>query len=294
MMELVLRLSYKAPFPVCLHSTINLKPIAHFLRTMQLTYQDAEHAEEFRPIKRGYRYVEGYRDRLTILYSKPETQHLPRNRWTVSEIRTYKDRKTNLRHEYLVATLNDQLQNAILFRIERRVRDSVIKSIGQGLIPGSLKGASPTPPPAGPDSANQEGVQEKKPKKFMKRAIDEISLIKPSDFNVSQVPVEHIVFDPNVRVPSLPELIILVCTISDYSREYHLTKYNCYWFCYIAIEYLKLHYSYEQPPLADRGQQGTWSLLAIGKVYKDIDFDLLATNYDKSWHVFKQEARFIH
>jgi hypothetical protein len=287
----VLRLSYKVPFLVRLRSTF--KTIAHFLRIMQAPYQNPEDAEEFLPIKHGYRFVDSYRDRLTLLYSKPETQHLDRRRWMVSEIRTYKDSKSNVKHEYLVATLYDQYENEVLFRIERRVRDSVIKSIGKGLIPGSLTGANITSPPAGSDSANQDDLQEKKSKKFMKRALDQISIVKPSDFTITQIPVEHIVFAPNHHV-SLPELIILACTISDYSREYHLTQYNCYWFCYISMEYLKNHYMSMRPQLAGRGLQGTWSWLSPGKVYKEIDFKVIDKNYDKFRNEFEQEVSYIY
>jgi hypothetical protein len=129
----------------------------------------------------------------------------------------------------------------------------------------------------------------------MRRSI-EILLIKPSDF-VNQVPVEHIVFDPNgQRVPSLPELITLACTIINYSMTYFLIpdQPNCYWFCYAAIEYLKVHYSHKQSPHAERKQQGTWSLLAQGKVYKEIDFDLLAKDYGMSWDFFNHNVCFVH
>ena len=208
-----IRLSYEVPLPVRLRSTFN--SVARFLGNMQQAYQDPADAEEFLPIKHGYRFVDSYRDRLILLYSRPETQHLSRERWKASEIRTYKDKKTRVTYEYLVATLNDQFGNIVLFRFERRVQDSVIKSLDKSLIP---VGVSTTSPPAGSTSANLEEVQEKKSKKFMKRALQQISIIKPSNFNVKQVPVEHIVFDPDVRV-SLPELVILACTIRDYSRE---------------------------------------------------------------------------
>jgi hypothetical protein len=227
---------------------------AHFSRIMQPAYQDAEDAEEIQPLKHGCRFVNSYRDRLTTLYSKPETQHLPRNRWMVSEIRTYKDRKTKVKHEYLVATLKDQLEHTILFRIERRVRYKSLIS-------------------------------------FKQRVTDEISIIKPSDLNVKQL-VEDIIFDPNSRVPSLPELIILACTVSDYSREYGdlaQYNYNCYWFCYVMTEYLKGHCSYNQPP-----KQGAWLLLPALGSYKIIDFDLLAEYYNKSWDGFKQDVCFIY
>ena len=291
--KLILRLSYKVPFHVRLRSTIN--SIARFLRIMQRPYENPEDADEFRPIKHGYRFVDSYRDRLTLLYSKPETQHLDRKRWLISEIHTYKDRKTRVKHEYLIANVNDQYGNTVLFRIERRVRDSVIKSISQRFLPGSHKGASPTSPTAGTDLTNEESVQVKKPSKWMKRALDQISIVKPSDLDPKQLPVEHIVFDSGHHV-SLPELIILAYTISDYSREYHLTQFNCYWFCYIAIEYLKKHYPYTQPKLPGRKQQGTWSMLG-GKrnlVYKDINFKALDKGYEKFWNDFEQEVRFIY
>jgi hypothetical protein len=291
--KLILRLSYKVPFHIRLRSTVN--SIARFLRIMQRPYENPEDADEFRPIKHGYRFVDSYRDRLTLLYSKPETQHLDRKRWMISEIRTYKDRKTRVKHEYLIATVYDQYGQTILFRIERRVRDSVIKSIGKRFLPGSHTSASSSFPPAGTDLANQEGVQVKKPSKFMKRALDQISIVKPSDLDPKQLPVEHIVFNSGHHV-SLPELIILAYTISDYSREYHLTQSNCYWFCYIAIEYLKKHYPHTQPKLPGRKQQGTWSMLG-GKrnlVYKDIAFEALDKGYEKFWNDFEQEVCFIY
>ena len=289
--KVVLRLSYKVPFHVRLRSTIN--SVARFLRIMHRPYQNPEDADEFRPIKHGYRFVDSYRDRLTLLYSKPETLHLDRKRWMISEIRTYKDKKTRVLHEYLIATVYDHYGNTVLFRIERRVRDSVVKSIGKRLLPGSRKGSSSTSPPVGTDLDHQEGVQVKKPSKFMKRALDQVSIIKPSDLDVNQLPVEHIVFNSGHHV-SLPELIILAYTISDFSREYHLTQSNCYWFCYIAIEYLKKHYPCTQPELPGRKQQGTWSMLVGNLVYKDIDFEVLDKSYEKFWNDFEQEVCSIY
>lgn len=247
---------------------------------MQPAYQDPEDAEEFLPIKQGYQFADSYCDRLTLLYSRPETQHLSRERWRASEICTYRDRRKNVKHEYLVATLKDNLGNIVLIRFERGVQGSVIESIVKSLFPIELEAGS-TSPPAGADSAKQEAVHEQK---STKEAIDQISIVKPSDFNVTQVPVERVVFDPNNRVPSLPELIILARAIGSYSRRYHLTQYNYSWFCYLAIEYLKRHYLYPRPHLTGRNDQATWP----ATVHKKVDFEVLGKIYDRIWNDFKQ------
>jgi len=286
----ILRISYKVPLSVRLRSILNT--VSSFFRTMKAPYNSPENAEELLPIRHGYRFVDSYPDRLRLLYAEPETQHISQSRWQVTAIRTYKDKKTKVRHEYLVATLFDDYQNTILLRIERRSWDSVIKSIGQNIVRGSLRGASPTIPPVDGTPANEDSAKEKDQEKFQKRALDQISILKPSKFNVKQVPVEHIVFksDDNHKLPTLVDLIILAHTVSDYSRVYHLTETNCYWFCYITSEILKINFLYDRPDLPTRDLQGKWSWLGIkgGKVYKEVKFPEVDKNYQNMRDKFKQ------
>jgi hypothetical protein len=98
-----LRVSYKVPFSLRLRYTIT--SIAHFFRIMQPQQNYAE-SPEFLPIKNGQR-VGSYRDSLSLLYLDPKTVNLARNHWRVAEIRTFKDKGTKVKHEYLVATLRD-------------------------------------------------------------------------------------------------------------------------------------------------------------------------------------------
>ncbi|SRR6266550_5956543 len=285
----ILRISYKVPLSVRLRSILNT--VSSFFRTMKAPYNTPENAEEFLPIRHGYRFVDSYVDRLRMLYAEPETQHLSQRRWQVAEIRTYKDKKNKVRHEYLVATLSDDYQNTILLRIERRSWDSVIKSIGQNIVRGSLRGNTP---PVNATPANEDSAKEKDQEKFQKRALDQISFIKPSKFNVKQVPVEHIVFksDENHKLPTLVDLIVLAQTVSDYSRVYHLMETNCYWFCYITSEILKINFLCDRPDLATRDLQGRWSWLGIkgGKVYKEVEFPELDKNYQRMRDRFQQRV----
>lgn len=285
----ILRISYKVPLSVRLRSILNT--VSSFFRTMKVSYNTPENAEEFLPIKHGYRFVDSYLDRLRMLYAEPDTQHLSQSRWEVVAIRTYKDKKTKVRHEYLVATLSDDHQNTILLRIERRSWDSVIKSI---VVRGSLKGVSPNTPPVDPTLANEDSAKEKDQDKFQKRALDQISIIKPSKFNVRQVPVEHIVFktDDSHKLPTLVDLIVLAHTVSDYSRAYHLTETNCYWFCYITSEILKMNFLCDRPDLPTRDLQGRWSWLGIkgGKVYKEVEFSVVDKNYQRMRDNFQRRV----
>ncbi|KAF8695507.1 hypothetical protein AX14_001777 [Amanita brunnescens Koide BX004] len=280
-----LRVSYKAPFSLRLRYTIT--SIAHFFRIMQPQQNYAE-SPEFLPIKNGQRVV-SYRDSLSLLYLDPKSVHLARDQWKVAEIKTYKDKGTKVKHEYLVATLRDDDKGEVLLRIERRIQDSSAKAFGKAILGRSR--TEPTPP-SDSDSSGQDAGQptDSKAKPFKKNAVDEIALVTPNSPNIDkQQLVQHIVFEDDKKRISLPKLIVLACAVNNYSKEYHFFEQNCYWFCYIIAELLQKLSTPSLPALATRGRQGTWLGLPAGTLWQEVDFELLQAKNDAMWNEFEDK-----
>ena len=276
-----LRVSYKVPFSLRFRYTIT--SIAHFFRIMQPQQNYAE-SPEFLPIKNGQR-VGSYRDSLSLLYLDPKTANLARNHWRVAEIRTYKDKGTKVKHEYLVASLSDGDKGEVLLRIERRIQDSSAKTF-------IMRRSRTEPIPSDSDSGRQDTAQpnEEKAKPFKKNAVDEVALVTSKSPNVNkQELVQHIVFEDQSRI-SLPQLILLACAINNYSKEYHFFEQNCYWFCYLITELLQRLSRSIFPELSTRGRQGTWLGLPAGTLWRDVDFEVLSAKYDAMWAAFENKV----
>ena len=283
-----LRVSYKVPFSLRLRYAIT--SIAHFFRIMQQPQQNYAESPEFLPIKNGER-VNSYCTSLRMLYINPKTAHLARNHWKVAEIKTYKDQSTAVKHEYLIATLSDGDEGEVFLRIDRRLHDSSAKAFGKALI-GRRSSNLPNPQTSDSDSGKQDGAQptDDGQNVFTKLAVDEVTLVTPNLNN--QKLVEHVVFESEKRI-SLPQLIVLTCAINNYSAEYNLFKKNCYWFCYVVVVLLQKLSIVSIPGLSARGQQGTWLGLPAGKLWTNVNFDVLLIEYDTMWSAFENEVCFI-
>jgi hypothetical protein len=279
-----LRVSYKVPFSLRLRYAIT--SIAHFFRIMPPQPNYAE-SPEFLPIKNGER-VGSYCTSLRMLYINPKMAHLDRKHWKVAEIKTYKDKSTTVKHEYLIATLSDGDRGEVFLRIDRRLQDSSAKAFGKALI-GRRSSSVPNPHSSDSDSGKQDGAQpnDENANAFTKFAVDEVAIVTPN--LDKQKLVEHHVFESEQRV-SLPQFIVLTCAINNYSSEYHLFGKNCYWFCFVAVVLLQKLSTGSLPDLSVRGQQGTWLGLPTDKLWKDVNFEMLSTMYDTMWSAFENEV----
>lgn len=185
-------------------------------------------------------------------------------------MKTYKDKSTTIKHEYLIATLRDGSEGEVFLRMERRIQSSA-EAFGQSII-RRLR-SEPIPP-------SDSGVA-----LFKKSVVDEVSIVTPN-LHKQQL-VEHVVFEDKNRV-SLPQLIVLACAINDHSNEYHLREKNCYWFCYIIGELLQRLSTPSFPPPSARGRQGTtWLGLPAGGLWQEVNFDVLLSKYETMWNIFE-------
>ena len=123
-----LRVSYKVPFS--LHLGHAITSIAHFFRIMQQPSPNHTALLEFMTIKNG-NCVDSYSESLRLMYTDPATVHLAHNHWKVAEIKTYKDKDTKVKHEYLIAVLklDDEEKGEVLLRIERQIQSSMAKEL---------------------------------------------------------------------------------------------------------------------------------------------------------------------
>ena len=279
-----LRVSYKVPFSLRLRYAIT--SIAHFFRIMPAQPNYAE-SPEFLPIKNGER-VQSYCTSLRMLYIDPKTSRLDRKHWKVAEIKTYKDKSTTVKHEYLIVTLSDGDRGEVFLRVDRRLQDSSAKAFGKALI-GRRSSSVPNPHSSDSDSGKQDGAQpnEENANPFTKLAVDEVVIVTPN--LDKQKLVQHVMFESEKRV-SLPQFIVLTCAINNYSSEYNLFWKNCYWFCFVAVVMLQKLSTGSMPDLSARGQQGTWLGLRTDKLWTEVKFDLLSTMYDTLWSAFENDV----
>jgi hypothetical protein len=106
------------------------------LLIMQPPQQNYAESPEFLPIKNKMDVVH-YSHCLWSLYIKPETSQLARYHWKVSEIKTYMNKGTEIKHEYLIATLNDGDKGEILLWIGRDFSAVVEVAIVEPNLPNS-------------------------------------------------------------------------------------------------------------------------------------------------------------
>ncbi|KAF8333001.1 hypothetical protein F5887DRAFT_922152 [Amanita rubescens] len=247
---------------------------------------DYSQSKEFKPLNDVFR-VNSYRDYLCLLYAKPMNSNLSREHWNVTEISIYKDRRSRVQHEYLVAKLSDGARGEVYLRIERRIRDSLVKEAFEKHVLG--RGSQQT------DSSKPDGGQvitaERPQKRIKKYAVDELSLFDPKLLERGQHLVDRLVFK-NKRM-SLPQLVILACAITDHSKDHYFFEKNCYWFCYCAGEALKQRFNCESVPVPEKRRQGTWLILLANSLRKDVDFSVLLKKYDSTWSAFEQGIQSI-
>jgi len=199
----LLLISCKVPFQTRIFCAAN--SIARFLGMTQTTYTNPGDAEEFVPMKKGYRYIDNYCDRLCS-----------------------KGRGTTVGHEFLIATLHDAENREILLRLERGNQASsthahVVK--GGNAWGGAQQGSART------ESSG--------------RWLSEISIFPSSAFNDDYgLPVDHFRFNDGHHVP-LPQLVVLASTINEYAGTRRVIHHNCYWFCQVVSEALKKRFSHK-------------------------------------------------
>jgi hypothetical protein len=210
-----------------------------------------QNAEEFLSIQEGGRHsVDVYGDHLWLLYTGPETQHISRDRWTVSEIRTYKQKWTgNFDHQYLIATLHDGEGGEIPLCIERRILTSSMNAPDSGIVRRLRTGAGFH------SNAPQQGRARVKKSIFGAKAVAQVSIYFPEIPDVrwhrrdTPVLVDHIKFSDGHH-PPLPQLILLACAIHDYSDTFNWTNRDSSWFCYVATQVLRSRFEH-MPTAAD-------------------------------------------
>ena len=240
-------------------------------------------AEEFAELHKLNRYgVRHYRDALCILYTKAENYELSIDRWKVSSIRTFKDKGSLVKHEYLVATLFDADGRELDLRMERRVKESsAVNFIAESL--GVVGSASIRTVSADVGPQEKDG-------KFMKWAVDEISICSSNTFDDAQLQVDHFRFQDGHPV-SLPQLVVLACAISEYSATYHIALSNCYWFCFVASEALKKRFQHTLEPVGDSSQLGCWYgiPLCLRSNIEEVVTKVLES-YEEAWKYFCNEV----
>ena len=238
-------------------------------------------AEEFAELLKLNRYgVRHYRDALCILYAKAENYQLSLDRWKVSMIRTYKDKATVVKHEYLVATLRDAGGQELNVRMERRFQPSSTTSSIAAF--GSSSSRS--------DVTTSTGIQEKE-EKFRKWAADEISICSSNTFGNDQVQVDLLRFRDGRHAsrPRLAQLVVLACAISDSCATYNFMQSNCYWFCYVALEVLKKRFQVDHvlESVEASSQLGRWNGIPARS---SSGIEEALKSYDESWRDFDDKV----
>lgn len=265
-----LRISYKVPLHTRFFCAAN--SFARFIGITQKTYASPEDAEEFVPIKNGYRYVDSYCDRLCFMYTEPEMHHLRFDRWQVSEVCTYKSRGAAIGHEYLIATLHDVDNREIQLRLERGVQvSSTHVTHAHGLSAASTMSG---------DSANRGGSPAEGPGRS---TISEPSIFSSSPFSEDWQPADHFRFDDGYHVP-LPQLVVLASTIDEHLRARQSTHHNCYWFCQVISAVLKKRFNHKLLSGDGGHQQGRLHNMSF------YDIDEMLDMYDTSWNAFLQKV----
>ena len=110
-----MRVIYKVPFSLSSLQHHFHRPLLLIMQPPQPNYAESP---EFLPIRNKMDVVH-YSHCLWLLYIKPETSQLARYRWKVSSIKMYMNKGTKVKHEYLIATLNDLEKGEILLWIGR-------------------------------------------------------------------------------------------------------------------------------------------------------------------------------
>ncbi|KAF8707251.1 hypothetical protein AX14_013664 [Amanita brunnescens Koide BX004] len=276
-----LRISYRVPFHTRFFCAAN--SFARLIGITQKAYPNPEDAEEFVPIKNGYRYVENYCDRLCSLYTEPEMHHLRFERWQASEICTYRSQGTAVGHEYLIATLHDADNREIHLRLERGVQVSSTHTHAH-VVKGRncLSEASAT----SADSAKRGGSPVEGPGRL---AINETSIFASFASNEDRQPFNHFRFEDGHHV-SLPQLVVLASTIDEYSKTRQFSNHNCYWFCHVISEALKMRFKYK-PLSGDGGPQQ--NRLHNISLHQNVNIGEVLDLYDIAWNRFVQKIDVI-
>ena len=261
-----LRISYKVPLHTRFFCMAN--SLARFIGITKKTYTNPEDAEEFVPIKNGYRYVDSYCDRLCSMYTEPEMHHLGFDRWRASEVCTYKSRGMGIGHEYLIATLHDADNREIQLHLERGVQvSSTHVTHAHGLSAASTMSVG---------SANRGGSPAEG------QGINEASIFTPSAFSEDQQPADHFRFDEGHHVP-LPQLVVLASTVDEHLKTRQFSHHNCYWFCRVVSAALKKRFNHKLLSSDGEHQQGRLHNISL---YQNVDIDEVLDKYDASWNLF--------
>ncbi|KAF8649480.1 hypothetical protein AX14_008676 [Amanita brunnescens Koide BX004] len=128
---------------------------------------------EFLPIKNG-NHVDSYSESLLLMYTDPETVHLAHDHWRVAEMKTFKDKDTKVKHEYLIAMLklDDEEKGEVLLRIKRQIQDSSAKA----LVTPRRSRSEPRPHHHSDCDSGGQPVSRNESSTFKKKAADEVSL----------------------------------------------------------------------------------------------------------------------
>lgn len=254
-----------------------------------MTHQ--QNTEEFLSIQGGGRHsVDVYGDHLWLLYTETETQHISRDRWRVSEIRTYKQKWSSgdLDYQYLIATLHDGEGGEIFLRIERRPLTSSMDAPGSGIVRRLRAGAGFH------SNTAQQGQARVTKGIFGAKAVHQVSIYYPEiphdrrRRRDAPVLVEHIQFNDGNH-PPLPQLIMLACAIHDYSDTFNFTNRDSSWFCYVATQVLRSRFEHISTPLQTSNHQDQ-PLLPVEKLFKSSKFDKLSKIFDNLCDGFAQSV----
>jgi hypothetical protein len=267
--------SYKIDFRTRFRSSLySIGRILHIMNPTTDTPSDPY--LEFGNIKKekGFKDIDAYCTSLKNLYMDRKTHKLNRERWLVTDILTYKDKKGNAKHEYLVATVKYG-DATVYMRLERKLRSSKIKS---KLFGASSSQPKPIPPPddseSSPDTDSPAAdlpPDIKDPRNtgsFSKLASDGVTFSKLPWLDKAEL-VDIIKFREGHYVPML-HLAILARCVNSVAVAYHDLTQNCYFFAHVTCEALKeLNPEHDLPPTYGKVKPASWRGLPVGFMFND-------------------------
>ncbi|PFH48322.1 hypothetical protein AMATHDRAFT_42330 [Amanita thiersii Skay4041] len=207
----------------------------------------------------GHRDVHGFCDSLFMLYTTPETQYLPFDRWNVTEINCYKKANKVFRREgYIVATLKGPAHGDLRYlRIRQKYNHPI---------------TTPSPPLGffGGQKINLSNA---------------VTVSRSRETFAQDDVVEHIEFRGHI---SLPKFAILARCVDEVRVVAGYNLYPCtdYWFTACAIsETLKSTHAYTT--VGNNSIRSTWNPFALLRPKVDIEY--LNETWDTQWKMFKDK-----
>jgi len=255
-----------------------------------------EELEEFKTIDSTFRDVSGFCDALHILYTTPHTQPIDMERWKVIRVQTYKDTAQKAKHEYVVAHFRGPRDKSIYLKLQRRIQQSKSLTWLERQLQRLkfIKSSAPSSPATGlpnPPDTPPEGAARPPSMPLKKRALDDISIVRPSEIPPTDVLVDDVKFAKGSHIP-LPKLAVLALTLNKHVfSEYKVIANNCYWFAESIVEVLKhMYHDFRVPDVPDRRLKGRWNGI---RLYEAIDKAEVKKNFEIEWKSFMERINAV-